>query len=192
MKSLMKLLSEDKRKKLAKKEKQLAKLCMEIYEEGYERFTPLHPFVLVRVLPKDHITTGGVYLPDTAQNKPVYEGIVIKTWMSYDEVKRVKHLDGMPGEGDYDEIIIYHECAVKPGDRIAFPHYEGLAFPYGDSQYYKLVREGNDQNKYPYCNVLGTLDYLGDKETMAVINREFQKIYSITTSGVSESRGASK
>jgi len=186
LKSILKSLSPDQKKSIAKKEQQIAKLVMEIYEEGFPKITPIHPFVLVRVLPKEHIV-GSILLPETAQNKPVYEAIVIKTWEPYDEVRRVKHLDGMAG---YDEVTVHHECILQPGMRIAYPHYEGIAFPIGDDQYYKMIREGNDQNQYPYMSVLGILDYEGDIEAQTQIRKAMQKIYSITTSGVSESRGA--
>jgi co-chaperonin GroES (HSP10) len=169
-------------------EKTLSDTCQEIYELGGRNFTPRPPFVLVRVLPKEHITEGGIILADTAQTKTVYEGIVLATWKPYDE-ERVKLTDNKSGEVHIETIIIHHECSVKVGDRIAFPHSEGL--PVGDwldDRYYRLVREGNE--KFDYHRVLGTIDYTGDIEVQGKIRELTKRLSSVTTSGVSMSRGA--
>lgn len=179
---------EKKLKLIDKKERELSKLCMDIAELGLggRRFIPKHPYILVRVLPKDHVTLGGIYLPDKLQNKPVYEGIVITTWRPYTE-KRYKTLPS----GQEETITIDHESHVSSGQRIAFAHIEGL--PVGDwldDRYYRLVREGTDQNNWPYMGVFGILDYEGDAETAAEIRRLSAKFNSVTTSGLPVARGA--
>src|SRR6266702_3318365 len=93
----MKTMTKKERKTLVGKlEKQLAKLCDRIYGLSVEgrRLTPLYPYLLTRVLPKEHITPGGLVLPETDQNKILYEGIVIATWQPYDEIRKKKLGDG--------------------------------------------------------------------------------------------------
>lgn len=174
---------------IEKKERELSKVCQEIYElnVGGRKFTPIYPYVLVRVLPKEHITEGGIYLPDTAQNKPVYEGIVLSIWKPYVEIRNLSGKDG----GPMGTLAITHECELKVGDRIAFPHYEGQGFKdFLDDKYYRLVREGVDQNKFPYMSVLGKIDYTGDANMSRQI-RELTKAFgSVTISGASVGRGS--
>jgi co-chaperonin GroES (HSP10) len=173
--------------KIQKLEKILADTCQEIYELSMNgrNFTPFPPFVVVRVLPKEHVTEGGIILSDTAQTKTVYEGIVLQTWKPYVEVRDMKTEDG----DNMGEYHIAHECSVNIGDRVAFPHSEGL--PVGDlldDRYYRLVREGDE--KFDYHRILGTLDYTGDVELQAKIRELTKQFSSVTTSGVALSRGA--
>ena len=65
----------------------LAKICQQIYNLSMcgRHFIPKHPYILVRVLPKEHKTEGGIWLAETSQNKVVYEAIVLDTWRPYDE-----------------------------------------------------------------------------------------------------------
>jgi co-chaperonin GroES (HSP10) len=184
-----------KNKYIAKLEKKLFNLTMQIYDlasDGRRIKNLLHPYVLVRVLPKEHKSEGGIWLADTAQNKPVYEGIVIATWEPFVELRKKKStLEGdITGGSIVETIAIDHKCDLKIGDRIAFPHYEGQGMHgYLDDKYYRIVREGVDQNKWPFCSVLGVIDYQGDSEVAKKIRTLTAQVGSITTSGVSESRG---
>src|ERR1700685_3003184 len=67
-------------KKIEKVEKKLAELCEEIYllNTNGRRIIPLHPWLLVRVLPKEHRTESGLFIPGNISNKPVYEAIVLE------------------------------------------------------------------------------------------------------------------
>jgi len=193
-KKKVKLLTKrEKAEKLAKLEKQLYKITHAIYDLSVDGrlLVPRHPYILVRVLPKEHITPGGIILPETDQNKPVYEGIVISVWKPYVEIRHVAtKINGVNSSPIHtDEIKIYHECDVKPGDRVAFPHYEGIALgEYLDDKYYRLIREGTDQNNYPYCSVAGIVKYDGDKEILNQISELTKKLGSVTTSGLAVSR----
>ena len=174
---------------IKKLEKSLVKTCQKIYELSMmgRRFKPIHPYVLVRVLPKEFKTEGGIWLADVAQNKPLYEGIVLETWRPYEEYRPVYDVEGERS----GTTIIKHECALKIGDRISFPHFEGMpAADYLDDKYYRFVREGADQNKFPFCSVFGKLDYHGDHKIQAKIRKLMMEFGSITTSGVPLSRGA--
>lgn len=192
----LKLSRKEKLSLLEMKERQLAKICREIYElsvDGRKFNYVMHPYVLVRVLDKEHITGGGIILPDTVQNKPVYEGIVLATWKPYIERRFVKHKspDGESGPVHFDEIEIVHKCSLEIGTRVAFPHYEGLSLNgYLDDKYYRMIREGTDQNKGPFCSVLGTITYDGDSEVLSQIKKLTAKLGSVTTSGVAISKGA--
>jgi co-chaperonin GroES (HSP10) len=175
-------------KRIALLEKKLSSICQEIYELniGGRRFIPNYPYCLTRVLPKEHVTEGGIILAETAQQKTVYEGIVIAVWKPY-TVRRVI-IDSEGGESDE---TIYHRSSFEIGSRIAFAHFEGMSTgSYLDDKYYRLVREEVNQKDLPYCGVLGTIDYQGDAEVSKKIRVLTNKISSVTTSGVSMSRGA--
>ena len=179
-----------KHDQIDKLEKQLARLCDKLYDLAVDgrRLIPKHPYILVRVLPKEHVTPGGIILAENDQNKPMYEGIVVAIWQPYDEIREKEKHDeqGMICE----RVIIHHECDVKVGERVCFPHYEGLSMHgYLDEKYYRMIREGTDQNRYPYCSVVGKIDFHGDAEAAKKIRKLTSDIYSITTSGVAMSRG---
>jgi co-chaperonin GroES (HSP10) len=173
-------------------QQQLADLCINIYLSGGERFIPLQPFILVRVLPKDMVSEGGIVLPNERQNKPVHEGIVLETYRPYEEevVLTEKWTDKRGNECSEEYIgILHRECPLQVGQRIAYPHYEGVPHKYlGDD--YVLVRQSADQIKFPYCQVLGTLDNEGDRKISNKIRDLLRQYYSVTTSGASSSRGA--
>lgn len=162
--------------KLEKKSaKELEVLLNEVTQELYQReqqLRPLPPWILVRVLPKSQ-EYKGILLPDTAQNKPVYEGIVVATWASYMEYRWMNK----------GTVNILHECAVNLGDRICFPSHEGMPVTYLDDKYYRLVRDGVDQNHYPYMGVYGTLHYDEDQGTREALKDLFQKVEARTISG---------
>ena len=186
--------------KISKLEKQLVKTVQSIYELNLNgrRLIPNPPYILVRVLPKEHITEGGIILPETDQNKPVYEGIVIETWRPFIERREFVPKDPTPEFTAQYKIIdkyfyeIEHRCHLEVGQRIAFPHFEGMSTGgYLNDKYYRMVREGvNQQTKggLPFCSVLGILDYKGDEKVLAEIRKLTAKLGSITTSGVSAGR----
>jgi len=176
---------------IGKLERDLSKTCQRVYElsANGKLLTPLKPYIIVRVLPKEHVTAGGIILPETSQNKPVYEGIVLATWKPYTDYVSEKCPCGC---GYNMEREIHRESSVSVGERIAFPHFEGL--PVGDwldDKRYRLVREWEiSSNGMPHCNILGKLSYEGDILVQAEIRKLTSKLGSITTSGVSVSRGA--
>lgn len=168
----------------------LVSVCRKHYEACVGRYRHLqliYPLTLVRVLPKEHITSGGIYLPETEQNKPVYEGIVIETWKPWDEHRTKNIRDAEGNIVEQEEIIIPHIPTVKPGDRVAFQHFSGISMHgYLDEKLYRLIAE--DCRQGPYTNFLGTLDWEGDSEVREAIRALSYQLGSITTSGVSASR----
>ena len=71
------------------------------------KFRPLHDRVLVRRVEQEAKTTGGIIIPDTAQEKPM-EGEVIAV-----------------GPGARGEDGKVHPLAVKTGDRVLFGKWSG-------------------------------------------------------------------
>ena len=71
------------------------------------KFRPLHDRVLVRRVEQEAKTTGGIIIPDTAQEKPM-EGDVIAV-----------------GPGTRGEDGQIHPLDVKAGDRVLFGKWSG-------------------------------------------------------------------
>jgi chaperonin GroES len=71
------------------------------------KFRPLHDRVLVRRVEQEAKTTGGIIIPDTAQEKPM-EGEVIAA--------------GPGARGDDAKV---HPLDVKTGDRVLFGKWSG-------------------------------------------------------------------
>lgn len=71
------------------------------------KFRPLHDRVLVRRIEQDEKTTGGIIIPDSAQEKPT-EGEVLAV-----------------GSGVRDENGELQPLDVKAGDRILFGKWSG-------------------------------------------------------------------
>lgn len=68
---------------------------------------PLHDRVVVRRIEADEKTTGGIIIPETAQEKPI-QGEVIAT-----------------GPGARDDRGAVHALDVKAGDRVLFAKWAG-------------------------------------------------------------------
>jgi chaperonin GroES len=71
------------------------------------KFRPLHDRVVIRRVEQESKTTGGIIIPDTAQEKPV-EGDVIAV-----------------GPGARGEDGKVHPLDLKPGDRVLFGKWSG-------------------------------------------------------------------
>ncbi len=71
------------------------------------KFRPLHDRVLVRRVEQEAKTTGGIIIPDTAQEKPM-EGEVIAA--------------GPGSRGDDGKV---HPLDLKTGDRVLFGKWSG-------------------------------------------------------------------
>jgi chaperonin GroES len=71
------------------------------------KFRPLHDRVVVRRIEAEHKTTGGIIIPDTAQEKPM-EGEIVAV-----------------GPGARNEKGEIQKLDVKPGDRVLFGKWSG-------------------------------------------------------------------
>ncbi|HBG21746.1 MAG: co-chaperone GroES [Syntrophaceticus sp.] len=85
---------------------------------------PLGDHVLVRPLSKDEKTEGGIFLPETAKEKP-QDGEVVAV-----------------GQGRILDNGTRVAPEVKAGDRIIFSKYGGTEFKVGDEEY--LIMREND------------------------------------------------
>ena len=77
---------------------------------------PLGQNVLLRRLEAEEKTKGGIYLPDTAKEKP-REGEVLAL-----------------GEGDLDKNGKHKKFQVKAGDRVIFSSYAGTEIKVGGEE----------------------------------------------------------
>lgn len=158
-----------------KLEKKLSDVVRQIYEAGEIRFTPKYPWVLVRVLPKAQESLGGIWLPQN-QNKVMYEGIVLATWRPFDAEQKWNEETNA-----YDVVRRFSQLQV--GQRIGFPHYEGLPIRHFDEQKYRLVREEVNLKDNPNCGVLGWVEYDGDRKLKDELDRLLEGASMVTVSG---------
>jgi chaperonin GroES len=75
------------------------------------KFRPLHDRVVIRRVEQEAKTTGGIIIPDTAQEKPM-EGDVVAV-----------------GPGARGEDGKVHSLDLKPGDRVLFGKWSGTEIP---------------------------------------------------------------
>ena len=85
-------------------------------------FRPLHDRVLLRRVEQESKTAGGIFIPDTAQEKPM-EGEVIAV--------------GPGARGDDGKV---HPLDVKAGDRVLFGKWSGTEIKI-DGEEFLIMRE---------------------------------------------------
>jgi len=107
----------------------IAEVVTREYKERSVVVEPLYPRILVRWLPKEQMSSGGIVLTDKDQNKPVHEGVVLAVYKPFWQRKRSKMepwmIEKSPAiqmDEDGKVEMIWQECAVKPGDHVLFPH----------------------------------------------------------------------
>ena len=86
------------------------------------KIRPLHDRILVKRIEADTRTKGGLYIPDSAKEKPI-EGLVIAV-----------------GPGKSDDSGRVHEVHVKAGDKILFGKYSGTEVKIDDVEHL-IIRE---------------------------------------------------
>jgi chaperonin GroES len=84
---------------------------------------PLHDRILVRRMPEEEKTTGGIIIPDTAKEKP-QRGEIVAT-----------------GKGRVTEDGKVLPLEVKVGDRVLFGKYSGTELKLGSSEYLMMREE---------------------------------------------------
>ena len=94
------------------------------------KFRPLHDRVLIRRVAQEEKTSGGIIIPDTAQEKPM-EGEVVAV-----------------GDGARTEDGKITPMAVKAGDRILFGKWSGT----------EVKLDGADLLIMKESDILGVLD----------------------------------
>lgn len=113
----------------------------------------LYPWVLVKVLPKDQMYKGILYLPDApgkdkSQNKPVAEGIVLSTWHPFFTVAK-KTRENLLGEPVVVWTQFERKSNLKPGDHILFPHWAGQPAGELDAKEFRLIQEFSSYQPSP-------------------------------------------
>jgi len=88
------------------------------------KFRPLHDRVLLKRVDQEEKTSGGIIIPDTAQEKPM-EGEVVST-----------------GPGARGEDGTLHPLDVKAGDRVLFGKWSGTEVKI-DGQEYLIMKESD-------------------------------------------------
>lgn len=83
---------------------------------------PLHDRIIVKRLPQEVKTSGGIIIPDTAKEKP-QKGKVVST-----------------GKGRVNDEGKVLPLEVKPGDEVLFGKYSGTEFKM-DGDEYLMMRE---------------------------------------------------
>ncbi|MDE1902497.1 MAG: co-chaperone GroES [Alphaproteobacteria bacterium] len=94
------------------------------------KFRPLHDRVVVRRLKQEEKTSGGIIIPDTAQEKP-QEGEVVAV-----------------GPGARDDDGKLHPPEVKAGDRVLFGKWSGT----------EIKLDGNELLVMKESDLMGILD----------------------------------
>jgi chaperonin GroES len=79
--------------------------------------TPLGDRVIIKPIPSEEKTRGGVILPDTAKEKP-QKGEIIAV-----------------GKGKYTDDGKFIEMEVKPGDKVLYGKYAGTEIKYEGDEY---------------------------------------------------------
>jgi chaperonin GroES len=102
-------------------------------------FRPLQDRVLVRRVEPDAKTSGGIIIPDTAQEKPM-EGEVVAVG---------------PGARDADGVV--HALDLKSGDRVLFGKWSGS----------EIKLEGEDLMIMKESDILGVIDQPAAKKKAA-------------------------
>lgn len=118
-------------------------LALKAYELKNRKFTPLYPWVFVRVLPKEQIQNG-IILPAIEQNKTIHEGIILATWQKTPRVA--------------------HECELKVGDHGAFPHWAGIPVAGFSAKHYRVIRS-EDWVENQQGGIFATVEYDNIKPT---------------------------
>lgn len=142
----------------------------EVYESLHYNIQPRYPYALVWVLPKSQ-KIGEIYVPDKS-NKPVYEGLVLRTHKSFYKYGK---LPGHFPEGT-DAVLRYQvlvSSELNPGDHILFQHFQGIPVPALDGGVgdYRLIDEKE---------IYATLEY-GKDSTKDKIRRILESHYAPDT-----------
>jgi len=97
------------------------------------KLQPLHDWAVIRPTEAEEMTAGGLYIPDTAKDKP-YEGVVEAIGPGAFEEEKF----GKKKKGKKERRFI--PTTVKPGDQVLYERYAGQTYKV-DGEERILVRE---------------------------------------------------
>jgi chaperonin GroES len=103
------------------------------------KLRPLQDRVLIRRVEPEAKTSGGIFIPDTAQEKPM-EGEVVSV-----------------GPGARDEAGRVHPLDVKSGDRVLFGKWSGT----------EVKLDGEDLMIMKESDIMGVVDQVAGKKKAA-------------------------
>lgn len=115
-------------------------MAQKLFQQADVDVVPGRRWMIVRVLPKEQMSTSGRVIMVENQNKLLYEGVVIRVYEPYRTAReRIgwHHVEKIEGE------MATIGCQVHPNDHVLFPHFEGL--PVGnklDEKKYRFLEEG--------------------------------------------------
>ncbi len=99
------------------------------------KLRPLHDWTVIRPSEAAEVTAGGLYIPDTAKDKP-QEGVIESVGPgAYEEEKEKK-------KKDEKKERRFVPTTVRPGDRVIYERYAGQTYNIGNEERI-LVRERN-------------------------------------------------
>lgn len=97
------------------------------------KLQPLHDWAVIRQFAAEEVTASGLYIPDTAKEKP-YEGVVLAIGPgAYEEEKHFK-------KKEQNKERRFIATTVKPGDRVVYERFAGRTHTI-DANELVLVRE---------------------------------------------------
>lgn len=128
----------------------ISELVAEAYGGHDLVVTPRYPQVLVKVLPRTTVSSGGIVLPEK-QNKIMIEAVVLETYAPFTKFTE-KTFDANAGERFKEKEHV--TSMFRVGDHVLFRHHLGTPVPQLDAGTgeYRIVNENE---------IDGTLDYVG-------------------------------
>jgi co-chaperonin GroES (HSP10) len=127
------------------KEALMDRIAQDLYRAN-RMFTPMFPWVFVRVLSKEQVTAAGVIMPQK-NSKPIHEGIVLATWEKHTAVQR--------------GVLVERESSLHQGSHVLFPHWAGLPIVGYSEERYRVVREV-EWSPDKEGGIFATVDYNDD------------------------------
>jgi co-chaperonin GroES (HSP10) len=121
---------------LEERENEIDELVQGLYQSSTRQFVPRYPWILCRILQKEHVTRGGIVLPATDQHKPMLEAIVLVTWRPFTQ-ERGKVLEN----GRKFSRTVVKQSQFEPGQHVLLPHWAGLPHYGLNDQRYRYVKE---------------------------------------------------
>jgi len=94
---------------------------------------PLHDWAVIRQLDTDEMTAGGIYIPDSAREKP-HEGVVVSIGPGAFEEEK------LPKKKEEKKERRFIPTTLKPGDMVLYEKYAGQTYTIGQEELV-LVRE---------------------------------------------------
>jgi co-chaperonin GroES (HSP10) len=147
-------------------ENEIDELARAAYLQHHRTFTPMHPWCFVRVLPKEQQLESGLILPAIEQNKTIHEGIILATWLPFNEERTTRDKDGK-----ILTKVFQKQSQFKPGDHVLFPHWAGLPIAGFSDKHYRVIKE-EDWKQNDEGGIFAIVDYLDKQSSPTSILRD--------------------